>query len=345
MIWNAWVLALMIGQIGILCVNAVAFLNALRIVRRWDVRSYAPEQLELERRSELIATIISWSLLFEILSLVVFELTARTLTPFIPGAMCAIGVFGADAWGYPSLYVKILGLFVYGFWVVLHHIDENVEGFPLTRFKNTYGLFLFPYLVLDVTLQFLFFIHLDPNVITSCCGVVFEVGGQSYASSVASLPPRETRWILVGYLGGFLFLSYVFRWEARRIGRLLHGFFSTIGFFLGIAAIIAFTAPYVYQMPALHCPFCILKRENFCVGYLFYLPLFLAAFFGITPGVLNPLLRRYPKAQWEIATVQTRMIRWSRIFWILFMVAAFMPMIVFLVRSGGIDLFFGQSFR
>lgn len=345
MIWNAWVLALMVGQVGILCVNAVAFLNALRIVRRWDVRSYAPEQLELERRSELIATIISWSLLFEILSLVVFELTARTLTPFIPGAMCAIGVFGADAWGYPALYVKIFGLFVYGFWVVLHHIDERVEGFPLTRFKNAYVLFLFPYLVLDVALQFLFFIHLDPNVITSCCGVVFEVGGQSYASSVASLPPKETRWVLGGYLTAFLFLSYFFRWELRRVGKILHSLFSAAGFFLGLAAIIAFTAPYVYQMPALHCPFCILKRENYGVGYLFYLPLFLAAFLGIVPGVLTPLARRYPRAAAEIASTQTRMVRWSRIFWILFAIAAFMPMIVFLVRSGGVDLFFGQSFR
>ncbi len=345
MIWNAWVLALLIGQVGILLVNAVAFVNAVGIVRRWDVRSYAPEQLELERRSELIATIISWSLIFECLSLVVYELTARTLTPFIPGAMCAIGVFGADPWGYPALYVKIFGLFVYGFWVVLHHIDTHVEGFPLTRLKNAYGLVLFPYLVLDIVLQVLFFVHLDPSVITSCCGVVFEVGGQSYASSVASLPPRETRWLLAGFLTGFLALSYLLKWERKRRGTVAHSLLSAVGFFLGIAAVIAFTAPYVYQMPALHCPFCILKRENGCVGYLFYFPLFLATFFGVIPGVLNLLIPRYPGAAPAIEAVQRAMVRWSRRFWIAFGVAAFAPMVVYLWRSGGVDLFFGQSFR
>ena len=75
MIWNAWVLGLIIGQLAITAVNVVAFFNALRIVRRWDTTSLSPIQLELEHRSELIATIVSWSLLFQIFSLLVSILT------------------------------------------------------------------------------------------------------------------------------------------------------------------------------------------------------------------------------------------------------------------------------
>jgi len=64
MIWNGWGLVLVIGQIAIVAVNAVAFANALRIIRYRDTASLSALQLELERRSELVATIVSWSYLF-----------------------------------------------------------------------------------------------------------------------------------------------------------------------------------------------------------------------------------------------------------------------------------------
>ncbi|HEX15666.1 MAG: hypothetical protein DRG33_02825 [Deltaproteobacteria bacterium] len=344
MIWNSWVLALIIGQVGIVAVNAVAFINALRIIRNWDPTSYDPEQLELERRSELVATIVTWSLLFEVFSLVVFERTTDSLAPFIPGAMCPVGVLGQNPWGYPTLFVKMFGLFVYGFWIVLNWVDIRVEGFPLTPFKSRYTLVLFPYLMLDVTLQVIFFSKLDPSVITSCCGVVFEVGGQSYASSVASLPPKITRWILASYGVGFLLVSWLLHWERRKWGRTLHALLSAGGFFLGMAAVIAFTAPYIYQMPALHCPFCLMKRENYYYGYLVYAPLFIATFFGVCPALLDPLRRSYRAAVEVMEGAQMRMVRVSRAFWLVFLIMAFLPMGYYLWQSGGVDLFIGGRF-
>lgn len=346
MILNSWVLALMIGQIGVFAINGVAFINAIKIIKKWDIRSFHPEQLELERRSELISTIISWSLVFEIFSLIVFERTADSLAPFIPGAMCPVGVLGSNRWGYPTLFIKMIGLFVYGWWLVIHYIDIRIEGFPLTLLKNRYGLILFPFLFIDVFFQFIFFSSLDPSVITSCCGVVFEPGGgQSYASSVASLPPEMTRWVLGLYGLGFWGLSLGLRWEMKRWSRTVHALASLSGFFLGIAAVIAFTAPYIYQMPALHCPFCIMKPENYYFGYLVYSPLFIATFFGLCSGSLNLLHRRYDQAINLIEETQIKMIRLSRMFWILFLTIAFLPMMIYLWHTGGTDLFFGQSFQ
>ena len=347
MIWNSWVLSLIIGQLAVVAVNTVAFVNALKITWRWDTESYAPEQLELERRSELITTIISWSLLFEVLSLIVFERTTNSLVPFIPGAMCPIGVLGQNPfWGYSTLYIKILGIFVYGWWVVTNHIDIMVEGFPLTPLKNKYILILFPFLLLDVTFQIVYFSKLDPNVITSCCGVIFEPGGgQSYASSVASLPPKITRWILGFYFFCFFAFSRYMRWEKRGWGKVLHSLFSATGFFLGIASVIAFAGPYIEQMPAVHCPFCILKREFYHYGYAIYIPLFMATYLGFCPGTLNPLIKRYPTAASQIEKTQTKMIQLSIIFWISFLITIYLPMVNYLLQTGGVDLFFGQSFR
>ena len=180
MIWNAWVLGLIVGQIAMAVINGTAFLNALRIIRKWDTESLSPAQLDLERRSELIATIVSWSLLFQIFSLLVFEITARSLAPFILGAMCTVGTLQAHPLGWPVLFLKIGGLYLYGWCIVLNHVDYHLEGFPLTRAKSWYMIFLFPLLLLDLLLQVAFFTGLDPSVISSCCGVIFEVGREGF---------------------------------------------------------------------------------------------------------------------------------------------------------------------
>ena len=96
--------SLIIGQLSIIAINVTAFFNALGVVRKWDTASLAPEQLELEHRSELISTIVLWSLVFQILSLVVFEITVRSLAPFIPGAMCTTGTLQAHYLGWPILF-------------------------------------------------------------------------------------------------------------------------------------------------------------------------------------------------------------------------------------------------
>ncbi len=118
MIWNSWVLGLIIGQLATTAINAVAFANALIIVRNWDTSSMSPMQLSLEHRSELIATILACSLFFQVFSLLVFEVTARSLAPFIPGAMCTVGILEAQPLGWPILFLKLAALFLYGWWIV-----------------------------------------------------------------------------------------------------------------------------------------------------------------------------------------------------------------------------------
>jgi hypothetical protein len=340
MIWNAWVLGLIIGQIAIAAVNGAAFGNAVRIVRNWDTTSLSPRQLELEHRSELMATIVSWSLLFQIFSLLVFEITARSLAPFIPGAMCTVGTLQAHYLGWPVLFLKIGALYLYGWWIVINHLDFQLEGFPLTRLKSWYMILLFPLLLIDLLMQIGYFTGLDPSVISSCCGVIFEVGGQGFGSSVASLPPKMTRSLLLGFLAVFLISSYLLKWETKTGGRVAFAMGSSVGLGLGVAGIVAFVAPYVYMMPALHCPFIFLDQEHFNYGYLVYIPLFSASLLGMSPAVLTIIEWRFPSTRLASHHLGKRFVQSSRLLWVLFLAAVYSPVVKFWIDTGGrADLF------
>ncbi|MDQ7783498.1 MAG: hypothetical protein RDU20_11505 [Desulfomonilaceae bacterium] len=340
MIWNAWVLGLIIGQTATAAINAVAFANALRIVHNWDTRSTLPMQLDLEHRSELIATIVSCSLLFQVFSLMVFEITARSLAPFVPGAMCTVGILEAQPLGWPVLFIKMAALFLYGWWIVLNHLDNQVEGFLLTILKSWYLIALFPLIVIDLLLQIAFFTHLDPAVITSCCGVVFEVEGEGFGSSVASLSPKHTMLGLAGLLTVLLIFPLVLRRRSTQAGCIAYALGSAAGLVLGIAGVVAFVAPYVYMMPALHCPFIFLDEEHFNYGYLVYLPLFAASFLGTSVGILVAIERRFPFLAAVSHTIRMRFVWTSGLLWAAFLAAAYGPVIKFLIATGGTaDLF------
>ncbi len=340
MIWNAWVLGLIIGQMATAAITAVAFANALRIVRNWDTNSMLPTQLDLEHRSELIATIVSCSLLFQVFSLMVFEITARSLAPFVPGAMCTVGILEAQPLGWPVLFLKTAALFLYGWWIVLNHLDNQVEGFPLTIFKSWYLIVLFPAILADLLLQIAFFTHLDPAVITSCCGVVFEVEGEGFGSSVASLPPKLTMVGLAGLVTALMLCSLML-WRSNnpRIC-IAYALGSATGLVLGIAGVISFVAPYVYMMPALHCPFIFLDEEHFNYGYLVYLPLFAASFLGMSAGILVAVERRAQVVESAASQLRASFVAWSGLAWLTFLAAAYGPVVKFWIATGGTaDLF------
>jgi len=340
MIWNGWVLGLIIGQLAVAAINVAAFFNAVKIVRHWDTGTMSGLQLELEHRSELIATIVSWTLLFQMFSLAVFEITARSLAPFVPGAMCTVGILNSQILGWPVLFLKMAALYLYGWWIVLHHVDKQVEGFPLTRLKSWYLIVLLPVVLVDLLMQIGFFMGLDPSVITSCCGVVFEVQGEGFGSSVASLPPKLTMGGLVGLVTILALSSLLMRRKITQCNCIAFASGSAGALLLGIAGVISFVAPHVYMMPALHCPFIFLDEEHLNYGYVVYLPLFAASFVGMSAGVLAVIERHFQALATVSHGIETQYIRWSGLLWMVFLAAAYGPVIKFWIATGGkADLF------
>ena len=259
---------------------------AWRILRHWDIHSGSELQLRLERQTYLIATLLGFALGAELLSLLLFVHTAESLSSQFVGAMCATGVLNVDAFGFPTLLLKIAVFFLATLWLLLNRVDNRGYDYPLVRVKYGLLLVIAPLTLAEGTVQTSYFLGLKPEVITSCCGSLFSSDNQGVAAELAGLPPGPTLalfYVIALFLaaGGLAFLRWL------QLGPLF-AITSLLGFAVAIAAIIAFLSPYVYENPNHHCPFCLLKAGYDYVGYALYLPLFAAATVGLSAGVIAP---------------------------------------------------------
>ena len=163
---------------------------AIPILRRWDIRSGSEEQLLLERRTYLVSMMLSYVLALEIGSFFLFIYAADSLHPLFTGAMCAAGTFNADGYGYPALLLKIVGLMLAGLWLILNFVDNRAHDYPLIKREICLLLLLAPIAIAEGAVETAFFLGLKGNMITSCCGSLFESGGRGVAAQMASVPVR-----------------------------------------------------------------------------------------------------------------------------------------------------------
>lgn len=290
MFLNIWSLALTFCGAIALFLIAVAARTGWRVLRYWDPASDDALQISLESETWLASTLVQYALALQILSLLLFILAADQFSQVIAGAMCATGSLLADPFGMPTLYIKLAGVFLYGFWLLLHQLDIRVETYPLVRLKFFYLLVLLPFLLADVTLQTLYVAGLKPDIITSCCSVVFAEAGPD-SGNLMGIPPRGLMLsIFYGTILGLALLGVgVLKGGAAGRLRGLLTWLYTIGwtgfFFLALAVITAIISCYIYALPNHRCPFCIIKPEYHYIGLGIYAALLGGTFFGTSTGV------------------------------------------------------------
>ncbi len=309
MLLSPWSLALNVIALAVLFFVATAARTAVRVLRWWDPGRDDSRQIRLESEIWLTSALLQYSLGFAILSLVLFVLAADALCTVIVGAMCATGTLLANPFGMPALLVKLAGIFFYGYWIVLHRLDVSVETYPLVRAKYRYFLFLLPWLAADVGLQTLYLANLRPDIITSCCGVIFESGTGGTGNLLVDFDPDL---VLGLFYGMFVVLvgwgAMLGRFRSRLV-RILYGL-GWLGFgVVAMVAVIGVFSSYVYAMPYHHCPFCILKPEYHYIGFVLYGTLLPAVFCGTGVGVLQ-LVRRDELAG-VIDGMERRFVHWS----------------------------------
>jgi len=291
MILNSWSISLLIASAASLFLAGGAAKTAIKILRFWDGDADTARQIELENETWLSALLMEYGMVLQLLSLLLLVLAADSYSEILIGAMCATGAFLANGYGIPLLLLKILGVFLYGFWIVLHRLDICSEFLPLTRLKFLYLLFLSPLLLVDIFLLILYLSHLKPDVITSCCGVVFDMATGDGKNLIGPVPTQLVMWTFYG-LAGMLFGCGLFllkridngAFPCERIIGILFGLFWTVFFALSLLVITAVISSYIYGMPFHHCPFDILKKEYSFIGYPIYATLFIASFFGMSVG-------------------------------------------------------------
>ena len=185
---------------------------AWRILRHWDMNSGSELQLRLERRTYLISTLLGFALGAELLSLLLLVQTAESLSSQFIGAMCATGVFNINAFGFPTLLLKIAVFFLAAVWLVLNQVDHQGRDYPLVRVKYGLLLLIAPLTVIELALQTGYFLGLEPEVITSCCGSLFSSESQTVAAELAGLPPKPA---MIGFylLAGLMMVIGLAFWH------------------------------------------------------------------------------------------------------------------------------------
>jgi hypothetical protein len=242
---------------------------------------------------------------FQIVSAFLFIYTADDIHQLFVGAMCVTGSLNANPVGWYVLVSKIAVFFFSGLWIVLNYVDQKVEDYPLVRLKYTLLIVLLPVIGLDLFLQTYYFIGLDPDIITSCCGSLFSKSGIGVASSMSALPVKST--MVVFYIGVILFfaVSSFCLYSKRASLRYLQSAFSVTLLFLALAAVVSFVSLYIYELPTHHCPFDIFQRRYSFIGYPLYISLFCGTFFGLLPGVFQPL-KRLPSLKRTIDSIERK---------------------------------------
>ncbi len=267
-----------------MCLYSAFF--GIRIIRRWDLASGSEEQLDLERKTYLISTILSYVFAFQIGSLFLFIFTAESLHDRFVGAMCAAGALYANPYGYPAFLLKILNVLLAGIWLVVNAADNRAYDYPLIRKKYLLLLVLTPFVAAESVAQALYFTGLKADVITSCCGSLFSAAGTGVSSDIASFPPRLSMTIFYLVFAATVGAGLLYRFR-RKMG-VFFSLSSGLFFLVACASFISFISLYFYELPTHHCPFCVLQKEYGYVGYFLYAALLAGAVSGLGVGALMP---------------------------------------------------------
>ena len=333
MFLNSWSVALSLLSLVVLTLSSIAVRTAIKVLRYWDPSSDSNRQTRLENETWLSSTLVQYAMGFQVLSLVLFVLAADNFSHVISGAMCATGALTANQYGLPVLLIKLLVAFGCGFWIVLHSFDISSERYPLLTLKYVALILLFPLLVIDAVGQTLYIANLKPDIITSCCAVVFGEQGGNEANLLGTLPQEA---LLIVFYGMSLVLAFLGHVLFRRLSRPLlwcHGLLWLAYIVVSFAAITTIFSSYVYAMPYHHCPFCILKPEYNAIGFAMYATMLPAAFFGIS-AALACLISAQTGLQEVIQRFQKRAVLFSSLLLFLFLVAVSYHFVLYRLLGG-----------
>jgi hypothetical protein len=274
------ILALLLLDTIFLFFGIVAFFFSANIALRWNAHATTPRQYALQRQSYLVAVIIKYIFILKLPLFLFYIYTCDKLSDIITGAMCASGVVNSVDFGLYLIVFKLFNIYVFGFWLLLHHADLKEETQPFTKLKFVlFTLFALP-LLGEVLLEIDFFTSLNVSKIVSCCGTLFSAASSSSLSVLFLVD--EKVWAGL-FLASFVLvlLAVLFKKGALLI---VSNFFFCV---FAIISLILFFSPYVYELPTHHCPFCLLQKEYYYVGYVLYTLLFIGTFYGMAGGVLD----------------------------------------------------------
>ncbi len=309
MVFHPAIIALLLSSLFIAGLVLYSARIGLTILARWDLTSGSELQLELERKTYLVSTVLSYAFGFQVVSLFLYIFTADNLHTQFVGAMCAAGTLYVSSYGYPTLILKTVTFLLAGLWLILNYADNRAYDYPLVRTKYWMLLLLTPVILAEVFLQGSYLLSLEPNVITSCCGSLFTSDTAGVSTEITGLPRVPMQVAFYGCMALTCGSGLYFYFRGK-LGYAL-SLHSLVTLAVSVASLISFISLYVYELPTHHCPFDILQRAYGYVGYPLYFFLGAGALAGMGVGALMPfrrkesLKRALPAIQRKLALVAT----------------------------------------
>jgi len=288
MLYASWSIALLVCSVAVLFVNLVAARTALRILLFWDDSADTVRQIKLERETWLVSLLVQNGLVLQAGSLVLLVLAAEGFAGQLAGAMCATGTFWSNSYGAPLLAVRSLLVFSAGFWLLVNHLDNNSEFRPLLKLKYVLVLALLPLVATDVWLQWGFLSELKPDIITSCCGVIFGETDFSIGFTNLLVAPGTIGTVFYSIFLALIFCSLGTRTRVASgnnswlIPDAVCSLLAVSFFIVSLFAVTFLFSPYIYETPAHRCPFDILQYHYGYIGFPIYFFLFTGSFAGMS---------------------------------------------------------------
>jgi hypothetical protein len=271
------------------------------------------ESRAIEKKYYLLSMIALILLISRIANVFYFYFVLTSLIPIIPGAMCQFGVLEASPFysGYLDLVVKLFLPFLYGAFLLLDGVNKKTKSLTLTpKLAKIYTFLMFPALVVDSGLDWIYFGFLE-KIEVNCCRNVYN---ESTAFEPLQLFGPETAFII--FLATIAFLTIVTGLQSLKeyksrylLGTTVLAIITVPLAFLSIQEWIApyfiFASKSYYMQPlgaAHHCPFCLLKR------WWTMVPFVLAIWLGLATVGWQYILRQTSPDDEEISSISDPLI-------------------------------------
>lgn len=321
---------------AVLCLVAVWV--AFRVLRRWRVGATSEGQLALERRAELVATLVQGGLVLALANVALTVLVADRSADAIRGAMCAWGVFESTAIGLWPVATSALMALACALWLVLHRLDLRLQTPTLTRAKFLALFAVAPLVWIDLGVFTAFASQLDFDVVASCCSVSLDGGSVGrWGASGGGASARLFYAALALSIGAAAALSWTRRRPARAAA-LASTLLSLAAALTMTPAVLLYVAPHAYETPHHLCPFCLLHADVGGIGWPLFAALFSGTALGAGAGMVD-LIGRRVGALAAAADLERSLGRWGALSWLLVSALALAPIVRFAILSGGASLF------
>ena len=262
----------------------------IKLIKYWDFNSFTSRQFKLEKSGFLLSTIAKFLFTFKFILLIYFVYMIDSLSSLIPGAMCAAGVISANSYGLNLLLVKLLTLFALMLFLTLDFLDLQAKTYPLFKVKLWVILIALFLIFLEGYLDFKYFSNIDISQSVSCCSSLY--GNLEGANP---LPFNlNIKMLLILFYTLFIALLSSLLLENKILTAVLILLFAVISYY----SVVYFFGTYIYELPSHKCPFCMMQKEYYYIGYLLWGFLGGSLFFGLIwaiIGFLNYKLEKLKK--------------------------------------------------